>query len=77
MSCVGEVHQTRELATSCKLLDMFYTSKHEWVKVEGNAGTIGVSAYAADALGDVVYAQLPDAGDSVSVGEVGCQHRVY
>jgi glycine cleavage system H lipoate-binding protein len=34
------------------------------------AGTVGISKYAADALGDVVYAQLPEAGDSVSTGEV-------
>ena len=76
-SCVAEMHQARGLATSCKLMDMFYTAKHEWVKVEGTAGTIGVSAYAADALGDVVYAQLPDAGDSFSVGEVGGHHHVH
>eukprot|EP00092_Neocalanus_flemingeri_P027980 GFUD01030377.1.p1 GENE.GFUD01030377.1~~GFUD01030377.1.p1 ORF type:complete len:169 (-),score=57.36 GFUD01030377.1:42-548(-) len=61
--------QKSGLATSSKLMDMFFTKQHEWVLVEGTKGTIGVSAYAADALGDVVYAQLPDPGDSVEVGE--------
>merc|ERR1712123_103765 len=61
--------QRMGLATSSKLMDMYFTKKHEWVLVEGTKGTIGVSAYAADALGDVVYAQLPDPGDSVEAGE--------
>merc|ERR1711892_275791 len=60
--------QRMGLATSSKLMDMYFTKKHEWVLVEGTKGTIGVSAYAADALGDVVYAQLPDQGDSVKAG---------
>ena len=37
-----------------RYLSTYYTSKHEWVRVEGTAGTVGVSAYAAEALGDVV-----------------------
>ncbi|XP_026461699.1 glycine cleavage system H protein, mitochondrial-like [Ctenocephalides felis] len=43
-----------------------YTDKHEWVVVEGNVGTVGISKYAQEALGDVVYAQLPDAGTDLS-----------
>ncbi|CAO1301711.1 unnamed protein product [Diamesa hyperborea] len=39
-----------------------YTNKHEWVMIEGNIGTVGISNYAQEALGDVVYAQLPDIG---------------
>jgi len=62
-------YQGAGLATSAKLCDIFFTKKHEWVRVEGTKGTIGVSAYAAEALGDVVYAQLPDPGDSVEAGE--------
>lgn len=42
-----------------------YTNKHEWVEVEGKIGTVGISDYAQDALGDVVYAQLPDIGSSI------------
>merc|ERR1712168_248336 len=59
----------RGLSTSSSLLDKFFTKKHEWVLVEGTKGTVGVSQYAADALGDIVYAQLPDPGDSVTAGE--------
>ncbi|CAO1360307.1 unnamed protein product [Diamesa serratosioi] len=39
-----------------------YTNKHEWVMINGNIGTVGISNYAQEALGDVVYAQLPDVG---------------
>lgn len=46
--------------------DRFYTDKHEWVTVEGQTGTVGISKYAQDALGDVVYAQLPEVGKKLS-----------
>jgi len=39
-----------------------YSKEHEWVRVEGNRAVIGITDYAQDALGDVVYVQLPDAG---------------
>ncbi|XP_076062586.1 glycine cleavage system H protein, mitochondrial [Oratosquilla oratoria] len=39
-----------------------YTEKHEWVLVDGNIGTIGITNYAQEALGDIVYAQLPEVG---------------
>ena len=42
--------------------DLRYTEDHEWVRVEGDAGTVGVTAYAADQLGDVVFVELPAAG---------------
>ncbi|KAJ8666934.1 hypothetical protein QAD02_008596 [Eretmocerus hayati] len=42
-----------------------YTDKHEWVTLDGKIGTVGISNYAQDALGDVVYAQLPDIGSSI------------
>merc|ERR1712025_742391 len=61
--------QNAGLATTPRLCDIFFTKKHEWVRVDGGKGTVGVSAYAADALGDVVYAQLPDPGDAVEAGE--------
>ena len=39
---------------------MYFTKKHEWVNVESdNVGTIGITTYAQEALGDIVYAQLP------------------
>ncbi|GJQ79605.1 hypothetical protein Trydic_g16447 [Trypoxylus dichotomus] len=44
---------------SC-LLVRFYTDKHEWVEIDGKIATVGISNYAQEALGDVVFAQLPD-----------------
>ena len=37
----------------------YFTKKHEWVRVDGENGTVGISNYAQEALGDIVYAQLP------------------
>ncbi|WP_030272479.1 glycine cleavage system protein GcvH [Streptomyces sp. NRRL B-24484] len=47
-----------------------YTKEHEWLTaaVDG-VSTIGITAHAADALGDIVYVQLPEVGDSVTAGE--------
>ena len=42
--------------------DMRYTTDHEWVRVEGDTVTVGITAYAADQLGDVVFVDLPDVG---------------
>ena len=42
--------------------DLRYTKDHEWVRVEGDAATIGITAYAADQLGDIVFVELPDPG---------------
>ncbi len=39
-----------------------YSKEHEWVRVEGSRGIVGITDYAQDALGDVVYVQLPDVG---------------
>ena len=45
--------------------DLRYTKDHEWVKVEGDVATIGVTDYAADQLGDVVFVDLPAVGKAV------------
>ena len=42
--------------------DLRYTKDHEWVRVDGEGATIGITAYAADQLGDIVFVELPDAG---------------
>ena len=47
-----------------------YTKSHEWVKEEGGVWTIGLTDYAQSALGDLVFVNLPEAGDSVEAGEV-------
>merc|ERR1711936_36772 len=59
----------RGLATSVRRDERFFTKKHEWVEVDGTKGTVGISKYAADALGDVVYAQLPEPGDTLAAGD--------
>jgi len=45
--------------------DLRYTKDHEWVRVDGDVVTVGITAYAADQLGDVVFVELPDAGRSL------------
>jgi glycine cleavage system H protein len=42
--------------------DLHYTNDHEWIRVDGDEATIGITAYAADQLGDIVFIELPDAG---------------
>ncbi len=47
-----------------------YTDEHEWVALEGDVAVIGITDYAADKLGDVVYVDLPGVGTAVTAGEV-------
>lgn len=49
--------------------DLKYSTQHEWVRVEGSEATIGITAYAQDELGDVVYVDLPQVGREVKAGE--------
>ncbi|WP_148573313.1 glycine cleavage system protein GcvH [Nocardioides caldifontis] len=49
--------------------DLLYTKDHEWLRVEGDTATVGITKYAAEALGDVVYVDLPEAGSAVTAGE--------
>jgi len=46
-----------------------YTENHEWIKVEDNKVTMGVSEYAQDSMGDVVFVELPEVEDSFSQGD--------
>lgn len=48
--------------------DLRYSSDHEWVRVEGNTITLGITDYAQDALGDVVFVDVPEVGTAVAVG---------
>jgi glycine cleavage system H protein len=48
--------------------DLRYTSDHEWVRLEGDRVRIGITDYAQDALGDVVFVQLPEPGAKVEAG---------
>lgn len=50
--------------------DRRYAESHEWVKLEGDIATVGISDYAQHALGDIVYVDMPEVGDEVEAGEV-------
>jgi glycine cleavage system H protein len=47
-----------------------YTKEHEWLSVSDGVATVGITAFAAESLGDIVFVQLPDAGSTVTAGEV-------
>ena len=49
--------------------ELKYTKDHEWLKMEGDIAVIGISDFAQDALGDVVFINLPEVGDTVTAGE--------
>ena len=49
--------------------DMKYTKSHEWIKEEDGVAVVGITDFAQDALGDVVFINLPEAGDEVVAGE--------
>ena len=49
---------------------LHYTSEHEWVAIEGDVATIGITQYAADALGDVVFVAVPNVGDALAHGSI-------
>ncbi|PLR24292.1 glycine cleavage system protein H [Caulobacter zeae] len=48
---------------------MRFTKDHEWVAVEGDIATVGITAYAAEQLGDVVFVEVPEVGKTVAQGE--------
>jgi len=49
--------------------DLKYTKEHEWLRVDRDVATIGISDYAQDALGDIVFVELPEIGREVDAGE--------
>lgn len=49
--------------------DLHYSKDHEWVRVEGNIASIGITDYAQNSLGDVVYVELPKAGEDFAANE--------
>ena len=50
-------------------MSTFYSEDHEWIKVDGEIGTVGISDYAQNALGDIVFVELPDIGASFAKGD--------
>ena len=51
------------------LKDLLYTKSHEWVKVNDGVATIGITDFAQDELGDIVYVELPEVGDEFDAGD--------
>jgi glycine cleavage system H protein len=49
--------------------DLQYTKSHEWVRIEGETATIGITDHAQDELGDIVFVELPEEGDTFDAGE--------
>lgn len=49
--------------------ELKYTKEHEWIRIEGNVGIIGITAFAQDQLGDVVFVELPTVGSAVNQGK--------
>ncbi len=49
--------------------ELKYSKDHEWVRVDGSKAVLGITAHAAEALGDVVFVELPEEGDSIASGE--------
>lgn len=49
--------------------ELCYTEEHEWISVDGDVGTVGISDYAQEQLGDVVYVELPEVGTDVARGD--------
>ena len=47
----------------------YFTKDHEWVRVEGNQATVGISSHAQEQLGDIVFAEVPEAGRQLSKGQ--------
>jgi len=50
-------------------MSVYFTEDHEWIKVDGDIGTVGITPYAAGQLGDVVYVELPEIGREVGKGD--------
>ena len=57
------------MSASANPTDRRYTTEHEWIKAEGEHFIVGITAFAQDQLGDIVYVELPKVGDHVEAGK--------
>ena len=48
----------------------YYTKEHEWLEIDGDTATVGISVHAAEELGDITYVELPETGSEYSIGDV-------
>ena len=50
-------------------MSLHFTGEHEWIRVEGDVGTVGISNHAQEALGDIVFVEVPEGGRSLNKGD--------
>lgn len=50
-------------------MTIYYSEDHEWINVEGSSGTVGITNYAQNALGDIVFVEVPEVGDDFAKGD--------
>lgn len=50
-------------------MSLYFTKEHEWIRVEGDTATVGISQHAQEALGDIVFAEAPEAGRQLNKGD--------
>ena len=50
-------------------MTIYYSEDHEWINVEGSTGTVGITEYAQNALGDIVFVEVPEVGDEFAKGD--------
>lgn len=50
-------------------MSLYFTREHEWIRVEGDTATVGISNHAQEALGDIVFAEVPEAGKHLAKGQ--------
>ena len=50
-------------------MSLYFTREHEWIRVDGDTATVGISNHAQEALGDIVFAEVPDAGKKLAKGQ--------
>ena len=51
------------------MTEIYYTKDHEWIKIDGNVGVVGITAYASEQLGDIVFVELPEDGKIAEIGK--------
>jgi len=50
-------------------MSLYFTRDHEWIRIDGDVATVGISDHAQEALGDIVFAEVPEAGKNLSKGD--------
>ena len=53
-------------------MPLYYTQDHEWIDVDGDTGTVGITDYAQGQLGDITFVELPEAGSALKKGDAPC-----